>query len=73
MPVTQVHGHHERSPVCRAGTARVTTRATAQSTVPPTTIARVETAGDSTGADSPNDAGRRASCGVLGSSLTGPA
>ena len=34
MPVTQAQGHHERSPVCSAGTSSVTTRATAHTAVP---------------------------------------
>ena len=54
MPVTHAQGHHERSPVCSAGTTSVTTRARAQTAVPRTTIVRVGTSRGSVGAELPS-------------------
>ena len=55
MPVTHVQGHQERSPVWRAGTSRMTTRATAQAAVPTTTITLVGTVTGAVGAGFPSE------------------
>ncbi len=53
MPVTQVHGHQDRSPVWKSGTTSVTTSASTHSPMPTPMIGRVGTASGSTGADGP--------------------
>ena len=53
MPATQVQGHQDLSPLCRAGTTSVTPRAMTHSTVPTTAIRVAETCTVDRGADGP--------------------